>query len=255
MPVTQTSSPDLPGQMSIVPLDRERHAGLGVDTNKVNQYLQSLNTVYLNVVEFFYANKHYPVAFVKDGQQGFVPCAVTGIEQGRNLFISSGGWEKGAYIPAQSRMYPVFVSAEKSGEEKSNDEKRVVLVDENALVESAEPFFTKLSAPTEKWKLTEKFVSDYISAEKLTRQFTAKLVSLNLLEAFDAQINPSKDSPKRLTGLYRVSEDKLNRLSAKDIKQLMKGGELSRIYAHLISLENFSGLLDRSVSASMQSKQ
>lgn len=247
--------------MSIVPLDRERHAGLGADTNKINQYLRSLNTVYVNVVEFFYANKYYPLAFVKDGQQGFLPCAVTGIEQGKNLFISSeGGWEKGTYIPAQSRMYPVFVSAEKADEEISGDNKpgknkRVVLIDENALVESAEPYFTKASAPTEKWKLTEKFVSDYISAEKLTRQFTAKLASLDLLEAFDAQINPSQESPTRLTGLYRVSEDRLNRLPAKDIKQLMKGGELSRIYAHLISLENFSGLLDHSVGASMQSKQ
>jgi len=237
--------------MHIVPLNRERHAGLGVDTDKQNRYTQTLNTVYLNVVEFFYASRHYPVAFISDADKGFIPCAVTGLEQGQNLFTDTdGGWVGDVYVPAQARMYPVYVSS------ASNDEgKRIILVDEDALTKSADSFFTNHSMPTEKLKLTEKFVSDYISAEKLTHEFTGTLESLGLLEPFDAQINPAHTSPRRLTGLYRVNEDRLNNLPAKDIKSLMKGGELSRIYAHLISLENFSGLLDRSVDAGMQHQQ
>lgn len=248
---TEDCSPDLTGKMHIVPLNRAHHAGLGVDTGKLNRYTQTLNTVFVNVVEFFYANRHYPLVFVSDADKGFIPCAVTGLEQGQNLFVGAdGSWVEGVYVPAQARMYPVYVSSANTDEDK-----RIILVDEDALTKSADPFFTNNSTPTEKWKRTEKFVSDYISAEKLTREFTGTLESLGLLEPFDAQINPAHTSPRRLTGLYRVSEERLNNLPAKDIKSLMKGGELSRIYAHLISLENFSGLLDRSVDASTQHQQ
>ena len=45
-------------------------------------------------------------------------------------------------------------------------------------------------------------------------------------------------------GLFRVSEDRLNTLSGEAVKELMVRGELSRIYAHLMSLDNFAALLD-----------
>ncbi len=47
--------------------------------------------------------------------------------------------------------------------------------------------------------------------------------------------------------MHRVNEDRLNQLPAKAIKAMMSRGELSRVYAHLISLENFAKLLDLSV--------
>ena len=46
--------------------------------------------------------------------------------------------------------------------------------------------------------------------------------------------------------MHRVYEDKLNQLPADTVKELMEQGEMSRIYAHLISLENFAKLLDLS---------
>ena len=45
-----------------------------------------------------------------------------------------------------------------------------------------------------------------------------------------------------------INEDKLNELQSKDVKRLMKSGELSRIYAHLMSLDNFKFLMDRAAA-------
>ncbi|MCZ6722795.1 MAG: SapC family protein, partial [Gammaproteobacteria bacterium] len=63
----------------------------------------------------------------------------------------------------------------------------------------------------------------------------------------DAQINPQQKNSLRVSGMHRVDENRLNNLPAKVIKDLMQEGEMSRIYAHLISLENFAKLLDLSV--------
>ena len=53
----------------------------------------------------------------------------------------------------------------------------------------------------------------------------------------------------RLRGLFRVDENKLNSLDTKRVKSLMKNGQLSRIYAHLMSMDNFKFLLDRSAGS------
>ena len=51
-----------------------------------------------------------------------------------------------------------------------------------------------------------------------------------------------------LTGMYRVEEKKLAVLNAAQLKNLMKKGVMGRIFAHLISLDNFGRLLDRKVN-------
>jgi hypothetical protein len=123
----------------------------------------------------------------------------------------------------------------------------MILVDESGLEQSDDPFFDATGEATDKWRAQESLIVDFIDAEKSTAEFVERLADLDLLEAFDAQVNPQQQKSMHLTGMYRVNEDKLNRLPAKTIKAMMSRGELSRVYAHLISLENFATLLDLSV--------
>jgi hypothetical protein len=48
-----------------------------------------------------------------------------------------------------------------------------------------------------------------------------------------------------MTGMHRVAEAKIEHLNASQLKNLVKKGILSRLYAHLLSLDNFARLLDR----------
>jgi hypothetical protein len=48
-----------------------------------------------------------------------------------------------------------------------------------------------------------------------------------------------------LTGMHRVAEAKIEHLNTSQLKNLAKKGVLGRIYAHLLSLDNFARLLDR----------
>jgi hypothetical protein len=45
--------------------------------------------------------------------------------------------------------------------------------------------------------------------------------------------------------MFRVREDKLEHLNAAQHKNLFKRGIVGRVYAHLLSLENFAKLLAR----------
>ena len=67
----------------------------------------------------------------------------------------------------------------------------------------------------------------------------ARLEALDLLEPFEAQHTPSGGAPQRLRGMLRVAEARLNALEAATIQELMAQGQLARIYAHLMSLDNF----------------
>ncbi len=72
-----------------------------------------------------------------------------------------------------------------------------------------------------------------------------KLHELRLLETFTAQVAPQNESPIALTGMHRISEEKLQALPAATLQELARNGMLSRVYAHLLSLDNFQRLLDR----------
>jgi hypothetical protein len=72
------------------------------------------------------------------------------------------------------------------------------------------------------------------------------LADYGLFEPFtmQARINGGGE-PMAMTGMFRVAEAKIEHLNASQLKNLVKKGILSRVYAHLLSLNNFANLLDR----------
>ena len=243
------------GYNQIVPVDRSKLRDLGISQESCNRFASSQNIAHLNLIEFFHALPYFPIAFVQQQNSSYTPCAVLGLKNGENLFLDAKGiWLDDVYRPAYIRRYP-FITEAISVDEVHMDDKKLrkpILVDETALITDAPALFVANGVATPEWEVIESFVTEYISAERLTLSFTQKLDSLNLLEPFDAQIHPDQGETVRLKGLYRINENKLNNLPAKTIKELMQSGELSRIYAHLISLENFAKLLDRSSQRKQQ---
>jgi hypothetical protein len=63
------------------------------------------------------------------------------------------------------------------------------------------------------------------------------------------QATLNKGGAMQLAGMYRVDENKLGELNASQLKNLVKKGVMGRVYAHLLSLENFAGLLERKSKA------
>jgi len=185
------------------------------------------------------------VVFARDEATGeFMPLAVTGMTQNENLFVGGDGeWEKDVYLPAYVRRWPFF-GARITGEEAKNGNV-LICVDESGLEDSDKPVFDDKGNPSESFAPIQTLISEMEGARVATEHLCQSVKELGLLEPFEAHAFPKQGQEMRLRGMFRVNENKLNELQVKDIKRLMKHGELSRIYAHLMSLDNFKFLMDR----------
>lgn len=228
-----------PGYRALVPLDKTRHGGLGVRDVERYPFARTLNSVYLTAAEFMVAAHHFPIVFARVDNGAFVPVAITALTADANLFIDEDGrWARGVYVPAYVRRYPFFL-VPGQGE-------RPVGVDDTALEANDAPLFDADGKPTPAWQRYEALLQDMEGARAQTERLSRTLKEAGVLEPFEAHAHPRGGTVQRLRGLFRVDERKLNALPAHVLRGMMKRGELSRVYAHLMSLDQFKGLLERS---------
>lgn len=231
------------GYGPVTPLDKTRHAGLGLKAGLDYRWCADLNAMAVSVAEFARAALDYPLAFVRDPGSGRpLPIAVLGFQQ-QNLFVDAQGrWRAGTYVPAYVRRFP-FCIADMAAQ-GDQPEKRLVCMQEDRLEPSAQPLFDDKGEPTAAWKPIQTLLEAIEGARPQTRLLGERLEALQLLTSFDALALPRGGQHLRLQGLFRVDEDKLRKLPAKDLRELLAKGYLRAAYAHLLSLENFARLLD-----------
>lgn len=230
-----------PGYTALEAFNRDRFRGLGRRRDEPAAFVRELNALLITSAEFFQAARHYPIVFARDAANGsFVPVVVTGLEDRQNLFVGDDGrWLAGRYIPAYVRRWPFFTLQVQDEPEKS-----LVCVDPGGLEANDKPFLDDKGEPTAAWKDAERLINDVDGARRQTIAMVRSLASLELLEPFEAHAVARQGGSLRLANMHRVNETKLNALPEKQIRQLMSKGFLSRIYAHLMSLDNFQQLLD-----------
>lgn len=237
-----------PGYGTVVPLDTKAHAGMGLLTENNFVWCGMLNAVFLNAAEFSRASLDFPIAFTRDEQNGeFIPVAVLGLKAKQNLFVDAEGrWRERAYIPAFFRRFPFCIAEIPMPD--GHAAQRMICVQENRLVKNATPLFSSDGTPTNAWPPILKLLEAIEGARQQTRVLLRRLEALGLLTPFDAIAVPRNGAQLRLKGMFRVDEQKLQAIPAKDLRVMLKKGELRAVYAHLISLENFARLMDMNQS-------
>lgn len=232
------------GYEEIVPLTKAHRVRLARE-RALSPAFQRVSALPLSFAEFAPAATDYPIGFVSaDGGKTYVAMAVLGIENQQNLFIGDdAAWDRAAYLPAYVRRYPFCMSrVAVNGAEQAQ---RIVCVEKRALDAQGEALFDEKGEPLPAWAERSKFLFEYEADLARTEDMTRTLAELGLLEPFTMQAVPKTGTPLALTGLYRISEQKLHDLPAEQLKSLAQSGRLARAYAHLISLHNFGRLLDR----------
>jgi hypothetical protein len=210
--------------------------------------LSALTALPLSFTEFSPACRDYPIAFVStDGRKTYVAMIITGLAARQNLFLAEDGtWDAVAYLPAYVRRYP-FCMTRVSLDGKEQPQ-RVACVDRQALSDRGEALYDAQGAPLPHWEERRKLLFEFEADLMRTDEMSRRLAALDLFEEFTLQAVPHQGEPVALTGMYRVSEPKLNNLPEPTFKELGQTGMLARVYAHLISLANFGRLLDRRVA-------
>ncbi|MDP3858879.1 MAG: SapC family protein [Stagnimonas sp.] len=232
-----------PGYGKLVPLDRQRHGALGLPLGDDHRWCSELNAVHLNAPEFAKAAADYPIAFVRDPDSGeFAPVAVLGLRAKQNLFVGADGrWQAHRYVPATVRRYP-FCIAELP--QDKGPPQRLVCVEEARLARGGTPLFAADGSPSPAWQQTQRLLEAVEGARLQTRVLSRRIEALGLLTPFEALALPKQGQRMRLQGLFRVDEERLQAVPGRDLRVLMRKGELRAIYAHLLSLENFARLMD-----------
>ena len=236
------------GYQEIVPLYKNNKVKLP-EAGTIPEFCRQLNAIPISFTEFSVACRDYPLIFTSsDNGQSFAPVAVLGIANGENLFLTDGAWDKGAYVPAYVRRYPFCMARVNLNNVEQAD--RLICVEKSFLDDSGETMFDAEGRALPQWQPIEKLLQEYEADLERSREMSSILSDYALLEPFAMQAQPKSGNPMNLTGMFRVEEKKLEFLNASQHKNLIKKGVMGRIYAHLISLDNFARLLDRRVTRS-----
>jgi len=225
---------------SPVALNKDAHADMTVSPSPDGyKFAASTQSIILATVEFFDAGRQFPIIFSPVADGTLLPVALLGLEQNENLFVDAEGAWKAPYIPAYIRRYPFITTDGAEGQ-------TTVCFDEafdGFNREGGLPLFED-GEPTEKTKEIQAFLQDYLIQIQQTKAFGALLLEAGLLKQIDAQANFEDGRSYPLNGMLVVDEQKLTQLPDAEIIKLFRGGALALVYAHLLSLRNFTTLLD-----------
>ncbi|WP_174300789.1 SapC family protein [Caulobacter sp. S45] len=230
------------------PLSPEAHGKLGFKSvDAPFAFAASAHILPLQVSEFGPAALNYPIIFAGEFK---TPMAILGIRPGENLFVSAQGqYEESAYIPSFIRRYP-FVLAGGEGSEQL-----IVCIDREApmLVEGGDvPLFVDGKLSTFSQNAVD-FCSNFETERRRTDEFVARLKGLDLFEAKAATFTPRsadgiQGQPVQIADYFAISEERLNALPDKDLRDLHVTGALRQISAHAISMFNWERLINRAAA-------
>ncbi|MDJ0922803.1 MAG: SapC family protein [Henriciella sp.] len=231
------------------PLSAEQHGGLGV--KQIPQpfgFLRESHAIPVTVTEFGMVSSCYPIIFV--GEE-MTPVAVMGIRQNQNLFVTDDGkTEPDYYVPAFIRRYP-FVFA------NDNASDRLLLcVDRDAEMVTNQPEvpFFQDGQPTEFTQNAIEFCKEFERQRRATQEFTQIVKGMGLFEQKSVAFQPRDQQgneagpQQKIADYWAVDEEKLNGLSDEQFMELRNNGAIGAIYAHMISLLNWSRVIQRAVA-------
>lgn len=223
-------------------LHREAHRQLRLNRDQRDMnWVRSTITVALAAAEMPAAAVEFPCVMTRVAGGGGRLLAITGLENGRNLYVDDNGHWTGNYLPAVLRTWPFRLLTEYDDEGA-----RPVAVHQPALsVGQGEPLFDAQGKemPWLQAVLQELVALD--AAATTTSDAVAALDAAGLLHERTLQVVLPGGRQMELNGFLSVDEAKLNALDATQAGELHSKGALALAYLHLLSLRRFRPLMER----------
>jgi hypothetical protein len=227
---------------NIVPLDANEHSSLKIKSDKTYSHASKQYMVTLVAAEFLSSSTNFPIFFVKQQETGkFKSVALMGFEEGENVVFSNNKVNS-TYVPVHFRRQPFAVGG--SHEDSDN---MILCVDTNSPLVSAKEgvaLFDEQKNPSEMTTNVSDMLVDLIAKEKATDLFIETLLEYDLLEIADLKINLGDAGERKINGLYKISEEVLNKLPDDQVLSLYNSKYFASIYCHLASLSQIKRLLD-----------
>lgn len=222
-------------------LDREKHRTLRLKALGDHRYAAKAHAIPLMAAEYVEASREYPIVFARTPEGKMLSLALTGTQQGENLYLDADGRWDARYIPAFVRRYP-FVFAETGPDQLtacmdesfpgfSQTEGEALFRDNGESTPFMQGYFDLLTECQRQTVLTESFLK--------------KLEASGVLMEAQMRAETPDGRCAQLQGVLVVDSNKFQGLPPETLKEWFLSGELGLVYAHLFSLGNIVELARR----------
>jgi hypothetical protein len=226
-----------------IALNSKTHTELKLGKFKDYAFAAKTNSIQIVGVEFIEAAKEYPIVFIKLANGSFLASTLNGLKEEQNLYLNSANEWDARYIPAYVRRYPFIIS------EPLEKGEQVIFIDQGSdriQKKSGDALFNKDGSETAILESAKAFLQQHYAQSRLTDEFCQWLAKEDLFMEMTAKFEIAQSGENFLFNqLYIINEAKLIQLPADKVMELFTKGWLGWVYAHLISLTNFSQLVDR----------
>ena len=225
-------------------LHREAHRLLKFNrTERDMNWVRGLITVNLAASEMPSAALAFPCVMTHSESGGRL-LAITGLEQGRNLFVDDKGHWTSEYLPAVLRTWPFRLLDQEDAEGS-----RPIAVQREALsVTDGDALFDDQGQEMPWLQGVMKELVALDAAEATTNAMVNALHAAGVLTERAVQAVLPNGRQMELTGFLSVDEHKLHALEDKVLADLHRQGALAMAYLHLLSLRKFKMLMDMAAS-------
>lgn len=224
-----------------VPVSPQRHQNWCIEKQPDYAYANHSNAVPLTAAEFPAAALEYSIVFL-GSEDAPTPVVLLGLNAEENLYLEDGHRWRARYIPAFVRRYPFVFSRSADGNTYT------LCIDESFTgcnqEGRGEALFDVTGAGTDYLNAMMKFATSYQQQIAQTSVFCEKLKQLDVLEEMTARFQLPSGEKAQVKGFMAVDRDKLKQLPGDTLVELASSGALELIYAHLLSMRNFSELLE-----------
>ena len=225
----------------ISPLNYNKHKSLSLNFDKSYSHISTQNMVPLAAFEYMKASSNFPIVFIKEQATGkYKSVALLGLEENENLIFSNGNVNSN-YIPCHVKRYPFSV-----GRMDNEQSDTVLCIDENSALlskEKGELIFNADGQLSDTMGQISDFIVDLIAKDEAPTNFIDFLDENQLIQPAELTLILGDDRKKQITGVYKVDEERLNKLSEDTVLALYNRKYFAAIYSHLASLSQFNRLL------------
>lgn len=224
-----------------VVLNRDAHRNLRLKpATDGYTFAAGSNAIPLTSPEFVASCRDYAIVFVAgpEGTPG-IPSVMAGLRDGENLFVNAAGVWDAEYIPAFVRRYPFLLH------EQDSDGSSLIMIDQSypgCNTEEGEPLFGEDGNPAPMLSQTMEFLQESALHVQATIEFMNRLEKYDLLIPHTIEVTSNDGKKFTMQGFSVVDEQRLAGLTDAQLVELVRSGDLGRIHAHLLSLNNVGKL-------------
>ncbi len=229
-------------------LDNVTHRHLRIHTERSADLGDARNSALALPAEFRHLQAHFPIVFqLVEGDTGFQPIALFGLEEGQNLFLTDQGWDAPA-VPMALQRDPFMIGRGQDDTLQLHidlDSPRIVRPDEG---EIGTALFMPHGGFSDYLDHVVKLMENLHAHAQQLPFFIEALMHHQLLEPFVLDIQMPSGAQGRLTGLYTINEERLAALPGAALEALAQEGHLLPVYMQIASLAQLPVLVERASS-------